>query len=240
MQNSIVHKSYRLCVLILLSCGLLRGFLHAESFHLTDGKTATGDIVSMDEKGIVLKLPDGSYADRLPWTKLSQADLKDLQQNPKAAPFVEPFIEPDPNEKLKRMEIDIKPVPHLSRPAKGSLLGALFTSSLGLFTVLVLYAGNIYAAYEISIFRAQPATLVCAVAAVAPVIGPIIFLAMPTKLRPTQADWQTAAQREPDPAHAAALEEEKTAAIAHSADAAEAAAAAADAPTQPVLPPPKL
>jgi hypothetical protein len=225
----------------------LEGVACAETFHLTDGQTASGEIVSMDEKGIILKLPDGSYADRLPWTKLSQADLKSLRQNDKAAPYVEPFIEPDPNEKLKKLEIDIKPVPRLARPPKGSLIGAMFTSSLGIFTVLVLYAGNLYAAYEISIFRAQPAGLVCGVAAVAPIVGPVIFLAMPTKLRPVQADWQTtAAHQEIEPALAQAIEEDKAAAVANQMDAAaiasESATPAAPAtnqPPKPALPPTK-
>jgi hypothetical protein len=249
MQNSIVLKIYHVCALVLLACGWWTGIACADTFHLTDGQTASGEIVSMDEKGIILKLPDGSYADRLPWTKLSQADLKSLQQNDKAASYVEPFIEPDPNEKLKKMEIDIKPVPVLARPPKGSLLGALFTSSLGIFTLLVLYAGNLYAAYEVSIFRAQPAGLVCGVAAVAPGVGPLIFLAMPTKLRPVQADWQTtAAQHEIEPALAEAIEQDKAAAAAHQADAAvapaqgAAPAAAAPAPNQPpkpALPPTK-
>jgi hypothetical protein len=166
----------------LICCGLLAGIARAETLHLTDGRTVTGDVVSMDDTGIVLKLPDGSYADRIGWAKITQADLKDLQQDPKAAEFVGPFIEESP-EKNKPQQIDIKPVPRLVRPKNHSLLGAMFTSSLGLFTLLVLYAGNIYAGYEISIFRAQPAGLVCGVSAVAPVLGPIIFLAMPTQIK---------------------------------------------------------
>ena len=69
-------------------CGLLAGVARAETFHLADGQTTSGEIVAMDEKGIILKLADGQYADQMPWGKLSQADLKLLQQNPKAAPFV--------------------------------------------------------------------------------------------------------------------------------------------------------
>ena len=48
--------------------------------------------------------------------------------------------------------------------------------------MLLLYAANIYAGYEISIFRARPPALVCGVSAVLPLIGPIIFLSMPTKI----------------------------------------------------------
>jgi hypothetical protein len=50
--------------------------------------------------------------------------------------------------------------------------------------MLLLYAANIFAAFEISIFRARPAALVCGVSAIAPLIGPIIFLCLPTQIDP--------------------------------------------------------
>jgi hypothetical protein len=210
----------------LLCGGLLANAARADTFHLTDGQTVTGDIVSMDDSGIVLKLPDGSYADRLPWTKVTQADLKDLLQNPKAADFVGPFIEESAEEKNKHTEIEIKDVPRLGRPAGHSLLGAMFTSSLGLVTLLILYAGNLYAAYEVSIFRAQPAGLVCGVSAAVPVLGPVIFLAMPTKLRRKQEEWQATAE-EHDPGMAAAIAAEQAQESPIIADSPEAAAYAA-------------
>src|SRR5262249_7345063 len=46
--------------------------------------------------------------------------------------------------------------------------------------------------YEVSIFRAQPAALVCGVSAVAPLIGPIIFLSMPTKIPPATPGTEAA------------------------------------------------
>jgi hypothetical protein len=62
-----------------------------------------------------------------------------------------------------------------------------------LLLLFLLYAANIYAAYEISIFRGQSAALVCGVAAVAPLVGPIVFLSMPTKMQPVEQTWETAA-----------------------------------------------
>jgi len=232
MENPIVRNIYRLC-LILLSCGLLSGISRAETFHLTDGSSVTGDIVSMDEKGVVLKLPDGSYGDRLSWTKVTQADLKNLLQDPKAGQYVEAFIDQPTDDKAQRTQIEVKEVPHLNRPAKHSLLGALFTSGMGVFVVLMLYAGNLYAAYEISIFRAQPAGLVCGISAVAPILGPIIFLSMPTKLRPKQADWKTVAEEVAEPGIAAAIAAEEAATAENQ------AADAADHPPKPALPPTK-
>ena len=68
--------------------------------------------------------------------------------------------------------------PRLERVAKHSLFGAFFGSGLGVLILLLLYAANVYAAYEIAIFRARPVPLVCGVAAVLPVAGPLLFLAL--------------------------------------------------------------
>jgi hypothetical protein len=84
-------------------------------------------------------------------------------------------------ERAKKTEVVIKPVSRLDRPPGHSFFGAMFSSGLGIFLFLLLYAANIYAAFEISIFRAQPALLVCGVAAVVPLIGPVVFLCLPTR-----------------------------------------------------------
>jgi hypothetical protein len=54
---------------------------------------------------------------------------------------------------------------------------------VGVLVLLLLYAANVYAAYEISIFRARPPALVCGVSAILPLIGPILFLSMPTRIQ---------------------------------------------------------
>ncbi len=243
MEKSIVHKIYRLGVL-LLSFGLLTGVVRADTFHLTDGSSVTGEIVSMDDKGVILKQADGSYADRLSWARVSQADLKDLDQNnPKAAAFVEPFIEITQDDKAQRTAIEVKEVPHFGRPTGHSLLGAMFTSSTGLFALLLVYAANLYAAYEVSIFRAQPAGLVCGVSAVAPFIGPIIFLAMPSKLKARQADWNVPTEQHVEPAIAAAIAAEQEVPVEPAAPGAAPAADGAPVPAaapKPSLPPAKI
>ncbi len=81
---------------------------------------------------------------------------------------------------------------------KQSLLGALLSSSVGLFALTLIYAANIYSGYEIAVFRARPKALVMGVAAVLPVLGPIIFLSLPTLIVPVSAEEQ--AQAEADPA----------------------------------------
>jgi hypothetical protein len=189
-------------VFLVLCCAVFAGAARADTFHLTDGKTVSGETTSPDDTGIILKQPDGTYSERIAWGKFTQDDLKLLAQNPRIAQFAQPFIEPSQEEKLERTQVDIKPVDRLQRPAGKSLLGAMASSSMGLFLLLIMYAANVYAGYEISVYRARPAVLVCVVAAVAPVIGPVIFLALPPDTKKKVADWST--QEEQLPAEAVA------------------------------------
>jgi hypothetical protein len=141
-----------------------------------------GDVVSFNENGLIVRLPDQNYSDRVPWSKFSQADLKKFAENPKMSQLVEPFIEVSAEERIKMTEVKINPVPRLERPPDRSLIAAMFSSSVGIFVMLCLYLANLYAAYEIAIFRARPIGLVCGVSAVAPIIGPIAFLSMGTQM----------------------------------------------------------
>ncbi len=195
MEKFVVHKFYRYCVTVLFY-GWLAATAVAQTptltLHPKNGAVVTGTILDMGDQGIRLQLSDGTYMDNpVPWGLLSQDDLKLLQNNPKAQPFVEPFIQIPRSEKLERTQVDIKDPPRLARPASGSVFAALVGSSVGLVMLLLVYLGNLYAAYEISIFRAQPPALVCGISAVAPVLGPIIFLALPTRMR--GADYEAQA-----------------------------------------------
>jgi hypothetical protein len=184
-----VRKLYFICIGLVL-CGLLPAKARADSFQLNDGQTLAGDVVSFNESGLVVRTLEGKYAERVPWTKFSQADLKRLAQNPRIAPLVEPFLEVSQEETTEKTEVELKPVPRLERPPATSLLGALFSSSVGLFVLLLLYAANIYAAYEVSIFRGRPRVLVCGLAAIPflGVLSPLVFLAMPTRMDHTDLE----------------------------------------------------
>ena len=180
------------CIVAFLACCLVAAPAVADTFTLTDGETISGEVLvaSANDAGAQIKVGEGEYK-RVSWASFSQDDLKKFAKIAKLQPFVEPFIEISREEKIKRTEITIKQTTRLERPAGGSLVGALFSSGLGLFILLALYGANIYAAYEISLFRAQPPALVCGVSAVLPIAGPIIFLAMPTKLVAAEASWAT-------------------------------------------------
>ncbi len=170
----------------LLVCGLLAGIARADTYKLANGQDLVGEILSSsaNDQGVQVKIGEGEYK-QVPWASFSQDDLKRFLRNPKFEPFVEPLIEVSPQEKRQRTEVTLKQPPRLEHPAKGSLPGALFSSGLGVLVLLLLYAANIYAGFEIAIFRAQPLGLVCGAAAVLPIIGPVIFLSMPRRLQPS-------------------------------------------------------
>jgi hypothetical protein len=62
------------------------------------------------------------------------------------------------------------------------LFGGLFGSPVGWFLFLVVYAANLYAAFEVALIRARPPLQVIGLSAVLPIAGPAIFLAMPIKI----------------------------------------------------------
>lgn len=189
---------------VLWVCGLFAA-ARADTYQLTDGTSVTGDVISYNDDGVIFREGDDKYTDRIPWTKFSQDALKDLAKNPKLTADAEPFIETPPPVPVQA-QVHIRPVSRLELPPKQSVIGALFSSALGIIIILIIYAGNIYAAVEVAIFRAQPIGLVAGVSAVLPFIGPIIFLSMPTKVEPgaTEQDMQTTTGAPPETAaHAA-------------------------------------
>ncbi|MCW5554663.1 MAG: hypothetical protein KIS67_21200 [Verrucomicrobiae bacterium] len=196
-------------------CVCLTGVVRADTFQLLDGSTLTGEIIlPANADGVNIKVSQNNYQ-RVAWTNLTQATLQELIKDSRLAPFAEPYIEISDEERLKKTEVVIKPPPRLERPPKGSLLGALFGSSVGMVVMVLLYAANIYAGYEISQIRAYSPGMVCGIAAVAPVIGPILFLCLPTRMEAAPAD---SAEETPPAEAAAAGEPGNTASAAASAD----------------------
>ena len=162
-------------------CGLLAA-AGADTYPMTDGTSITGNVISYNDNGVVFKLDVDKYSQRVPWTKFSQDALKQLADKPKIKPLVEPFIETAPvAERAKKAEVKVHEVSRLELPPKASLFGALFSSSVGLVALMLIYAAKIFAGYEIAVVRSRPILLVMGVAVVLPVLGPIIFLALPVR-----------------------------------------------------------
>ena len=210
--------------------------LRADTFQLNDGQTITGEILSgANDVGMQVKTAEGEYK-KISWSDLSQATLKELAQKPKLAAFVEPFIEIPQEERLKKTEVVLKEVPRLARPEKGSLLGSLFGSSVGLLVLLLIYGGNIYAGYEVGKVRAYPPAMVCGIAAVAPIVGPVIFLCIPTRIeKPSEEETGPAPAEYALPATPTAEGEERAGGGHRFAHAQEASAAGAAVPETQVV-----
>jgi hypothetical protein len=196
MQNAVVRRLY--FIMAVLAGIFMARISPAEVFKLTTGETITGEVLaaSGNDRDVQIKVGEGKY-EHVAWASFAQEDLKRFAQNKKLEPYVEPFIEVTQEEKLKKTEVNIKQPPRLERPAPQSLFGALFSSGLGVCIVLLLYGANVYSGYEVAIFRAQSVPLVCGVSAALPLIGPIIFLSMPTKLPPSTETWEAAPEAAP-------------------------------------------
>lgn len=199
--------------------------MHAEDFSLTDGTKLSGELLSADDRGVVFRLSDGQTSDRVPWIKFTQDTLKQLGKNSRAAKYIEPFLDVDISKKAKKREVKIQDWQKPSREAAGSFMGGFLGTGLGMLVLFLVYGASIYAAYEIAIVRAYPWPVVCGVAAVAPILGPVFFLCMPTRVQShgqeTEQEWKqydgqgavgagedaAAAEAAGEAAHAAAAEE---------------------------------
>ena len=199
MGNSAVR---RLTFIILALAGvLLAGVARADTFQLTTGESVSGELLaaSATDQGVQIKIGEGQYQ-KVQWANFTQEDLKKFKAIPKLAPFVEPYIEVTQEERIKKTEVVIKQPPRLELPPKSGLLGAMFSSGLGIFILLLLYAAIIYAGYEVAIFRGQSVPLVAGLSAI-PFLGffvPIIFLSIPTKIQTAAQPWETGST-EPTP-----------------------------------------
>ncbi len=169
-----------------------------QTLKLVDGSTIVGRPVAFQDQFIKVALEGGEnpvYTNVF-WARLTQETLQQLTANPQAKPFANIFLDPSV-ERRAAVDKKIKLVvpPRLDRPQAGSL----FSSPVMLVLLLLIYAANIYAGFEIAIFRQWPPFLVAALSAVLPLVGPVIFLAMPTKRPKTEAAYEAAAPVEEEP-----------------------------------------
>src|ERR1051325_12115757 len=91
---------------------LLIAGVRADEFKLANGNVLKGEGASADEDGLVVKLDVGGFSKREPWINFSQETLKELAQDAKVAPPVEPFINLEPEQikaREKQKEIVVKP-----------------------------------------------------------------------------------------------------------------------------------
>jgi len=167
--------------------GLLWHGAQAGSYALTDGTRVSGDPINYDETGVLLRIEGGAYSPRLSWGKFTGEALRQLRDdaiNPQQRALVAPMVFDDlPSHKAKFPEITVKQPDPPARPAGHIGVWAIFSSPLGWVMLLIFYGANLFAAYEVSIFRNQPLQTVCGLAAI-PFLGvasPIYFLALPSR-----------------------------------------------------------
>lgn len=177
----------RFALIIGLWMGLLLHGAGAGTYALTDGSRVSGDPISYDDDGLLLKTGEGSYSPRISWGRFTDEALRQLRdeaKNPHDRAIVEPMVSDEtPSEKAKLRQITVKPIETPPRPSGHLGILAVFTSPLGWVMLLILYGANLFAAYEIAIFRHQPLQTVCGLAAI-PFFGvasSLYFLALPTR-----------------------------------------------------------
>jgi len=166
--------------LVLLACEA-----PAADFKMTDGSVVTGQLVAPNDDGTVIRRTSGGLTGRLAWDRFAQDTLVEMAKDEKLKEWVQAFIEVADAGASERVEVVVKdPLGKVARPAKRpGFFSALFSTQAGMFIVLVLMVGNLYVAYEVSIFRNYPAAAVMGTSVILPILGPILFLCMPNRVR---------------------------------------------------------
>lgn len=174
-----MRRCYSLLALVALALQLAISSA-AATFKLEDGTTIYGELSGFDDAGAVFRLDSGGFSQRIPWSKFTQDSLKDLAENSRVRPLVDPFIEIPPEAKPKPRPIVLKDVPKVDLPGSRTTFFSSLPTPVGLFILGLLYVANLFAAYEIALFRNRPVAVVCGLSAVLPLLGPLAFLASHT------------------------------------------------------------
>jgi hypothetical protein len=184
LKPPVIYRFILGCLGVFLLC-LPGTTINAADFRLADGNTLRGEIASANEEGMVVRLDVGGFSRREPWINFSQETLRELSLDPDVRDFVEPFVEPTPEEieaRRKQRQITVRDVPTRMEqlPDQGGLLAG-FLSPIGILILIALVGANLYAAYDIAQYKQQSVPLVCGVSFFLPLLGPILFLAMPAR-----------------------------------------------------------
>jgi hypothetical protein len=207
-------KMRRFLITLIGWLAMIASVASAGTFPLTDGSKIVGSPDAIVDKGVIFLLDGGDYSPRIEWSRFTPEALKELMAEARTdaeRSLLEPLVENLPQEVAKRKEIIIKPIQTPDRPLRGGGIFALGGSPVGWFIILVLYGANLFAAYEVSIYRRQPLAMVCGLAAIPffGVLSPIIYGAMPTQQPPPESPNETIlAQDGPAAALAAAAASE--------------------------------
>ncbi len=172
-------------------------------FKLKDGTEISGEVTGPNGLGVVFRYDEGDlkgkFSPRYKWEQFSQETLKEFLQDNRVKNFVGVLIEIKTEdlsamqdealpERKARPPLELKPVPKAVREhGDATFFGAIF-SGTGLLLALAMYGANLFAAYEIAYFRNYHFAIVCGVAAVVPLIGPTVFLCLPTRSKHAEVE----------------------------------------------------
>jgi hypothetical protein len=170
-----------ICLLAFVSVTAFAG-----TYTLTDGTKIEGEPINIADIGVLFRASDGTDLDRVPWDKLTQESIRELLATVKTSrekAMIEPLIEELPQERTQGKDLVVKPIEPPERPKTHLGIMAVFGSPIGWVILLILYGANLFAAYEVAIYRRQPVPTVCGLAAIPffGVFSPIAFVAMPTR-----------------------------------------------------------
>ncbi|MBI5774528.1 MAG: hypothetical protein HZA89_12380, partial [Verrucomicrobia bacterium] len=171
-------------VLLICFCAallLLGGAARAADFKLADGTTVSGEPVSPNERGVILKTED-KLSTRILWSNFSPEALQEFQKDARMKPFVDLLLAPPaPAEKekaaMKKAAKKTAPAAAANtfappeRPSANVSITAGLASPVGLVAVLLFIAAHAYAGFEIARYRNRPPILICSISLV-PILGP--------------------------------------------------------------------
>lgn len=161
---------------------LLNG--RASDFKMSDGSVITGELVAPNDDGAVIRRASGGLTGRLSWDRFAQETLLELAKEPKLKEAVEAFIDSPESAAAARPEIVVKDPPgKVFRPAKPPGFLSSLSTPAGLLMLLVILVANLYAAHEVAVYRNYPSAAVMGTSVILPVLGPILFLCLPTRVR---------------------------------------------------------
>ncbi|MBI5387228.1 MAG: hypothetical protein HZA90_21385 [Verrucomicrobia bacterium] len=187
-------RSLKLICFFAALCGWLAWDAPAQTYieFEFDGQKIEARPVKFQDAYIEIAPRGGGQIQKVPWGHLSQATLRRLENIRPYNEFARHFLDPPPQSPptaSNRVQITIKPVERMTRYQSGSL----FSSPVTWLVFLLFYAANIYAGYEIAMFRQRNKVSGAGLSAALPVIGPIVLLCMPTYEAPVAED-ETAAE----------------------------------------------
>lgn len=167
------------------------------TFQKVDGTEIVGATINYKAEGVTFRYTEGPnaghFTSRIPWEDFTIETLKFFLTDPETRGIYQvrmalPASEIDASvvealERPKPPPVIISGDSRPGRPYAGIPMRSAMLGGGGLMLSLVLLLANLYAAYEIALFRRMPAVALCGASIFLPVIAPVVALCCPTMAR---------------------------------------------------------